>query len=765
MLRKMIWVVFVTGIVLLSINIFDASFVTASNDTLIDESFEQGEIPSNWDVIEGNAEIVDDKLELSSSDTSSPSRVIIPMPEETGDYEFEADVTFKSAKNDARWASLMYRIQDEDYPYYQFAVRRGTSALNGVEFAIRTASNSWNVPSKTFYPEDFQYGETYRLKVITKGERVQQYIDGQLVIDTDGASDWLEGDIGFQVSGATVAFDNVLVKTRTEDLPPLENAEGFLPDEPDTNILNAPTVISSDIPSDFSQLENVSSVLLATEVSESGNIIVGDTPLVDILSRTHKEVIPVIKVEDEEAVEGVIDSLDTVSINDVHIMSSKLNIIEEIKEAYPTVRGTVLYDKNHLNKHDLQKLVEDTNKTSSMTVALPEKLISVDTIHYLHSHAIGVWGIGEDTHSLIHSGVDGIITNNPSSTVDAYGKYPENTLVQRPIVVAHRGVPSLSPENTMTSFFEAYELGADLIETDVQETKDGHLVLMHDSTVDRTTDGTGKVSDLTLQEIRQLDAGIKFDPAFEGEKVPKFSEFLEGFKDKDVMLLIELKADNIEEKVLEEIKEAGVENQVVLQSFSLEHVNKFREIAPEISAGYLYSASIPDSKEERINDAEQMVNYANAIGARLNSSYGSLSEEFITYYRQRGMINMHWTFRSQPPFEDLLKKGLIGPITDYTQWLTDAPTIIDTPVKKRNLKVGKSATINAKTFVNYRTKKKENIETVLFSEDDSGTVSIEENTIIAESPGSVDVFAVHEFEMLDEKWKLVSEPITVNVSQ
>src|SRR5699024_2187634 len=236
-------------------------------------------------------------------------------------------------------------------------------------------------------------------------------------------------------------------------LPPLENAEGFLPDEPDTNILNAPTVISSDIPSDFSELENVSSVLLATEVNESGNIVVGDVPLVDILSRTHKEVIPVIKVEDKKAVEGVIDSLDTVSINDVHVMSSKLNIIEEIKEAYPTVRGTVLYDKNHLNKHDLQKLVEDTNKTSSMTVALPEKLISVDTIHYLHSHAIGVWGIGEDTHSLIHSGVDGIITNNPSSTVDAYGKYPENTLVQRPIVVAHRGVPSLSPENTMTSFF------------------------------------------------------------------------------------------------------------------------------------------------------------------------------------------------------------------------------------------------------------------------------------------------------------------------
>ena len=181
--------------------------------------------------------------------------------------------------------------------------------------------------------------------------------------------------------------------------------------------------------------------------------------------------------------------------------------------------------------------------------------------------------------------------------------------------------------------------------------------------------------------------------------------------------------------------------------------------------GYLYSASVPGSPEERIQEAEQMLNYATSIGARLNASYNSLSEESIKYMRQRGLINMHWTFRDQEPFRDLLKKGLIGPITDYTQWLTDGPTYIESPIKKRNLKVGKTATINAKTFVNYRTKHKENAETTLYVHDGQPYVNVDGNKITAIAPGTASVFAIHTFNMLEEDWNLVSKPIEVNVRE
>jgi glycerophosphoryl diester phosphodiesterase len=97
-------------------------------------------------------------------------------------------------------------------------------------------------------------------------------------------------------------------------------------------------------------------------------------------------------------------------------------------------------------------------------------------------------------------------------------------------VVGHRGAVHQAPENTLASFERAIELGADLIEIDIRETKDGHLVILHDETVDRTTDGTGRVSDLTLAEIRKLDAGSWFDPKFKAQKVPTLDEALAAMK-------------------------------------------------------------------------------------------------------------------------------------------------------------------------------------------------------------------------------------------
>ena len=99
-------------------------------------------------------------------------------------------------------------------------------------------------------------------------------------------------------------------------------------------------------------------------------------------------------------------------------------------------------------------------------------------------------------------------------------------------VIAHRGGRSTTPENTLAAFRNAINLGADYVEIDVRTTKDGHLVIMHDRTVDRTTNGKGNVKDLTLAEIRSLDAGFKFSPSFSGEKIPTFEETLQLCKGK-----------------------------------------------------------------------------------------------------------------------------------------------------------------------------------------------------------------------------------------
>ena len=109
-------------------------------------------------------------------------------------------------------------------------------------------------------------------------------------------------------------------------------------------------------------------------------------------------------------------------------------------------------------------------------------------------------------------------------------------------VAAHRGFCEKYPENTMEAFRAALELGVDQIETDVRITKDGELVLIHDDRVDRTTNGKGKVEDMTLAELRELDAGIKKDACFQGAKIPLLTELLDLVKDHPTITLdLELK--------------------------------------------------------------------------------------------------------------------------------------------------------------------------------------------------------------------------------
>lgn len=173
--------------------------------------FEDGTLPADWKQIGGGYEIKEEGgnhfLEMQPS-----TRFIVPMPEGVTDYTIEADMTFMAASDSARWASIMYRIQNEDRPYYQFSVRQDSTATNGVEFAVMTASGSWDVRETASFDEKMEYGATHHLKLTITGERVKQWIDGEELIFTDKATDLTAGDIGLQSNNVTVRFDNLTVR-------------------------------------------------------------------------------------------------------------------------------------------------------------------------------------------------------------------------------------------------------------------------------------------------------------------------------------------------------------------------------------------------------------------------------------------------------------------------------------------------------------------------------------------------------------------------
>jgi glycerophosphoryl diester phosphodiesterase len=165
------------------------------------------------------------------------------------------------------------------------------------------------------------------------------------------------------------------------------------------------------------------------------------------------------------------------------------------------------------------------------------------------------------------------------------------TELPSPLILCHRGAKNYAPENTLAAFKIALELGADGFELDTQLTSDGHVVVYHDTTVDRITDGQGKLSTLPLSELRKLDAGSSFSEKFRGEKIPTLDEVFETIG-KRAIINIELKNfstpfDSLAEKVCEAVRRHGMQKNVIFSSFLPWNLKKAARILPEVPRGLI----------------------------------------------------------------------------------------------------------------------------------------------------------------------------------
>lgn len=161
----------------------------------------------------------------------------------------------------------------------------------------------------------------------------------------------------------------------------------------------------------------------------------------------------------------------------------------------------------------------------------------------------------------------------------------------RPIILAHRGDKVHTPENTLPSFSQAIQKGADGVELDAKLTSDGHVIVIHDSTVDRTTNGSGKVSEFSLEEIRNLDAGAWFNEKFAGTKTPLLEEVFETVG-KDKLINIELTnystpRDGLANAVCGLIKKHNNQRQIIFSSFFASNLKIAAQMIPEVPRGLL----------------------------------------------------------------------------------------------------------------------------------------------------------------------------------
>ena len=237
----------------------------------------------------------------------------------------------------------------------------------------------------------------------------------------------------------------------------------------------------------------------------------------------------------------------------------------------------------------------------------------------------------------------------------------KRTITNRPLVFAHRGAKRVAPENTLPAFEAAIRLGADGIELDVQYSSDGKLVIFHDLSLDKTSDGTGRVSARTFDELRQLDAGSHFGSQFAGTQIPALNEALETAKGK-LLVNIELKTIEVSQSslgpdVIQVVRHHGMVDDVVISSFNPFALRKSKTAGPEIEHALLLAPDLVRWLRWGLT-----LRHSRADG--LHPECAMVTAEYVTGARKRNMPVRVWTVNEEAEMRRLAGFGVDAIITD-----------------------------------------------------------------------------------------------------
>jgi glycerophosphoryl diester phosphodiesterase len=228
-------------------------------------------------------------------------------------------------------------------------------------------------------------------------------------------------------------------------------------------------------------------------------------------------------------------------------------------------------------------------------------------------------------------------------------------------VIAHRGFSSVAPENTLIAFQKAIDCNADYFELDVHKTKDDSLVVIHDSSVDKTSSNckSGKIAEMTYAQLCGVRVGYskKFGDQYKDEKIPTVREALEMAKG-EIKVCIEVKVNGIEDDLLRVVNELGVNDQVIVFSFQYSVLEKIRKLDKNIPILYLVN-----SADCTTMDDAQMIQ-ANAIGV---GNKFIVTRAFLELAHDNGVEVWKWTVNNEEEMQQCIHLGIDGLITDFPE--------------------------------------------------------------------------------------------------
>lgn len=224
------------------------------------------------------------------------------------------------------------------------------------------------------------------------------------------------------------------------------------------------------------------------------------------------------------------------------------------------------------------------------------------------------------------------------------------------LVILHRGASAYAPENTLAAFDLAVQLGVHHIELDLQLTADGHVVVIHDDTVDRTTNATGAVDDFTLAALQELDAGSWFGAAFSGEKIPTFEEVLLRYKGQlHIHAEIKGRSPSLAQRTADLIHLHDMAEHVTITSFQQEALQQIHAYAPELQTGWLV---------DKADDA--VINTAHALTVtQVCPKADTLTPETVKRLHDEGFVVRAWGVTNEELMRQVIESGADGMTVNF----------------------------------------------------------------------------------------------------
>ena len=261
-----------------------------------------------------------------------------------------------------------------------------------------------------------------------------------------------------------------------------------------------------------------------------------------------------------------------------------------------------------------------------------------------------------------------LLGQRSAARLKGYAERMRSSDRDRPLNFAHRGASAEAPENTLAAFLLAEELGADGIELDVQLSSDGELAVIHDFHLETTTDGTGPVRERTLPELKELDAGSRFDPAFAGQQIPTLQEVIDAVGHR-LLLNIELKTaswrdDGLAAGVVRAIEDNHLLDQAVVSSFNPLALRWVNQLNPWISVGLLYDSEMP------LPLRHPWARHLLRLDA-LHPYHSLVDDRYVSWAGERGYRVHTWTVDDPGRMWQLMRQGVDIIITNRPDLLKE----------------------------------------------------------------------------------------------